>query len=223
MIRSSGTLEERVAQLLVPQKKQKGGEARPVYRWVRAPARVLVEETEAEGEAALDLGLPDGTTCLVLHLPTGLFGFLAEDKNADGALLLVLADGSVEAHICECKKTVDSSQWTKALRQMTWTLVKLRALAAALGEQLAGAVFYTAFREDSLAEDSSPNPAGAERIVGVPESAPEAELDVGRRNQLQWMRDGLRLRGFEGAFRHHKIKLDPRGAGAAEIAPAARS
>lgn len=222
MISTSGTLRERVARLVRARVKDKGGAERAVYAWVAPPGPVTVREIEAKGEAIVELALPEGCEVLELWLPTGLFGILGDDKNADGAFLVALPDGEIEAHIVECKKTVDSTSWEKALRQMSWTLVKLQALAGALGEQLAGAVFYTAFREDNLSEDESPNPAYPERIVGAPSDEAEVQLDWGRRKQLDWMRGRILLRGFRGEHAHHKIPLDGSGRGGASLTPRAR-
>lgn len=221
MIPTSGTLKERVARLVRARVKDKGGSERATYAWVASPGPVTVRETEREGEARVEFTLPAGCECLELWLPTGLFRILDEDKNADGALLVVLPDGSIEAHIVECKKTVDSGSWEKALVQMMWSLVKLQALAGALGEQIAGAVCYTAFREDKLSADESPNPAYSERIVGAPEGDAEAELRWGRRKQLEWMRGRIRLRGYRGELAHHRIRLDEAGRGGAPLMPGA--
>lgn len=217
MIPRSGTLTERVVRLMKARVKEKGGSERATYAWVPAPGPVTVREAEREGEATVELTLPAGCECLELWLPTGMFNILAEDKNADGALLVAQPDGTLEAHVVECKKTVDSATWGKARAQMMWTLVKLQALAGALGEQIAGAVCYTAFREDRLSEDESPNPAYSERIIGVPESAAEQELRWGRRTQLEWMRGRIHLTGYRGELAHHRIPLDAAGRGAGAL------
>lgn len=128
----------------------------------------------------------------------------------------------LEAHIVECKKTVDSKKWEEALNQMSWTLVRLQALAGALGADLAGAVFYTAVREDKLSEDESPNPAYPERLVGGPGDDAEAALDWGRRKQLDWMRGRIRFREFGCELAHHQIRLDENGRGRAALAIGAR-
>lgn len=223
MISTSGTVRERVAQLVrLRATETKGKAPREIYRWVEPPGPVIVREVGAKGEAKVDLTLPGGHDYLELWLPTGLFEILLDDKNADGAVLVVSPDGSMEAHVVECKRTVDGGHWGKALQQMKWTLVKLRALAGALGMQIAGAVFYTAFREDRLSEEESPNPVSAERIVGEPADAAETELQSGRQKQLGWMRGRIRLIGFERPFTHHKIPLDVEGRGGAMLALGAR-
>jgi hypothetical protein len=144
-------LRERVTQLVkLHRAEAKGKPPREIYRWVESPGPVTVREESIQGEASVELALPGGHEYLDLWLPTGLFEILLDDENADGAVLVVLPDGALEAHVIECKRTVDGTHWDKALRQMKWTLVKLRALAGALGAPIAGAVLYTAFREDRL-------------------------------------------------------------------------
>lgn len=223
MISASGTLRERVERLIKARAKPKGGPERAVCTWVAAPGPVIVRETEQTGEAMVVLTVPEGCECIDLFLTTGLFGILRQDKNADGAVLVILPDGAIEAHVIECKRTVFQDDWEEACKQMTWTLTKLQALAGALGERISGAVCYTAYREDRLSEDESPNPAYPERIIGIPESDAEADLSWGRRKQLEWMRGRVRLRGFDEAFVHHRIPLDrATGRGAAALAPRAR-
>jgi hypothetical protein len=219
MIPTTGTLRERVTQLVkLHRAEAKGKPPREIYRWVESPGPVTVREESIQGEASVELALPGGHEYLDLWLPTGLFEILLDDENADGAVLVVLPDGALEAHVIECKRTVDGTHWDKALRQMKWTLVKLRALAGALGAPIAGAVLYTAFREDRLSEEESPNPASAERIVGEPEGAAEMELHSGRQRQLGWMRSRVRLLGFERPFAHRKIPLDAAGRGGTTLA-----
>jgi hypothetical protein len=220
VIRASGALRERVASLLKTSKKARGGAERAVYAWVAPPGSVIVRESEREGEATVEMTLPAACECLDLWLPTGLFEILQKDKNADGAHLLIFEDGRIEAHVTECKKTIDQTTWLDATEQMRWTLVKLQALAGALGEHLAGAVLYTAYREDRLSEEESANPAQTERLVGVPQGEREIELTYTRRKQLEWTRGRVRLRGFHGDFPHHRIELDEEdGRGRMELRP----
>jgi hypothetical protein len=124
--------------------------------------------------------------------------------------LVQRSDGQFEAHIVECKKTVDQKKWSDITEQMRWTLCKLMALAGALGVQVEEAVLYTAYRFDKLSEHESPNPAAAKRLIGDPDaqSPEEVEYTEARRQQLAWERDQVPLRGFVAAFRHHKIRLD---------------
>ncbi len=215
MIATSGSLQDRVQRLVKARAKDKGGFERDIYEWMPPSQPITIRETEAQGKADVELQPPDGCQCLRLWLPTGLFGILGEDKNADGALLLIWPQGGIEAHVVECKKTVSQSEWDKATRQMQWTLTKLQALVGALGERLDRAFFYTAFRSDCLSEDDSPNPSYGERTLDIPENAAGAEMNKSRRKQIEWMRDQIRLQGFDDLFVHKKIKLNESGFGTA--------
>jgi hypothetical protein len=179
-------------------------------REVRAPEKAVVVERERSGEAHVEFTLPEGYTCVVWNLSTGLFGFLREDKNTDGVFFLCRGDGRVEAHIVECKKTVDSSKWSIAVQQMRWTLTKLLALAGALGVTLSRVVLYTAFRFDKLSADSSPNPIAARRTIEPrsEESAAETAFNDAARLQSAWEDGKVLLRGVQGELEHHKIELD---------------
>ena len=118
-----GDIAERLADLVKAE----------LYREVIAPEKAVVVEREDAGEAHVELTLPEGCTCIAWKLGTGRFNFLQVDKNTDGAFFLYHVNGRVEAHIVECKKSVDRSHWGKAVEQMRWTLTKLLALAGALG------------------------------------------------------------------------------------------
>ena len=221
-MRASGTLEERLAAHVQPTIALKGGEVR-FYEIVEPPSKAIVEERETAGEARVECDLPPGTRCVRWNLGTGKFQFLKEEKNADGALLLFRDDGSkdgaFEAHILECKRTVDQKKWSDVLQQMRWTLARLLAVCGTLGIPVVKACLYTAFRRDSLSSNSSRNPAlpripigGGARLDG------ELELSWARRQQLDWENDDVAMPGFEGRFPHRKVKLDEAsGAGAVDL------
>jgi hypothetical protein len=209
-VQRSGELEDRLRSSLKQTVPERGQPEQPFYEVVRSPGQVLVVERNKAGEAEIEFTVPAGCTCILWRLPTGLFEFLREDKNADGPFLVQRSDGQFEAHIVECKKTVDQKKWSDITEQMRWTLCKLMALAGALGVQVEEAVLYTAYRFDKLSEHESPNPAAAKRLIGDPDaqSPEEVEYTEARRQQLAWERDQVPLRGFVAAFRHHKIRLD---------------
>lgn len=95
MIQTSGTLGERVARLVTLQATDKKRNApRDIYRWIAPPGPVIFREVDKQGEANIDVTLPSGSEYLELWLPDGLFKILRGDKNADAALLVVLAIGS---------------------------------------------------------------------------------------------------------------------------------
>lgn len=68
-------------------------------------------------------------------------------------------------------------------------------------------VFGTAFRNDRLSEDESPNPAEGMPLLGEANDDEERQQDRARRQQLAWMNDEVRLRGFSQPFQHTRIAL----------------
>ena len=203
----SGDLLHRLKSLIKQSAPSKVGSVK-VYEIVKPPGKALVVEREKSGEAEIACTLPEGCVCVQWNLPTGLFNFLQEDKNADGAFFIQQeSDGVIEAHIVECKKTVDQKKWTDIVQQMRWTLSKLLALAGALGLPISRVVLYTAFRNDSLSFERSPNFTGMKRTIGE-QTEEDLQLNEEGREFLDWEEDKVRLRGFEGMFSHRKIQLD---------------
>jgi hypothetical protein len=205
----SGDLSQRLAAWIC--RPRKGTDEEPLYKEVRAPGTVLVVEREKAGEAEVECQVPDGCTCIDWKLGrTGLFGFLQEDKNADGALLLCRPDGSFEARIIECKRTVDQRKWSDILAQLRWSLSKLLAIAGVLDIEIRAATLGTAYRNDKLSEEESPNPTLGKPLLdgGAMLGPEETEITAARLQQLAWMSDEVRLPGFARPFRHVKIRLD---------------
>ncbi len=206
----SGDLGQRLAAWI----RATTSDARPLYEVIPHPGSARIVEREVAGEAEVDCPAPEG--CAWIHFRiegTGLFSFLLEDKNADGSLLLCRQDGGYEAHIIECKRTVDQTNWSKIGKQFLWTLGRLLALAGVLGIALEQVTLGTAFRRDRLSEDESPNPTRGRPLLDDAAAPDEEErtLTEARRQQLAWMSDEVRLPGFVDPFPHVKIPLDAQG------------
>lgn len=210
MILSKGSLRERLASLVratwAPEGKK--NVEREIVRWLDPSASVHVRETNVQGEADLAIELPaSGDEFAELWLPTGLFQILADDRNVDG-ILLQLREESLVAHVFECKRRVRPDKWAKALAQMNATLVKLCALAGALGVPIVGVTFYTVYREQFLDNEALQNPIQAELTIGEGADDTEATLDAGRRKQSTWTTGAIFLESFEGTFRHERVPVD---------------
>ena len=184
-----------------------------LYEWCDGQA--LVEEREKDGKAQVTCVLPPGARCIQWRIEAQtLFPFLKERMAADGALLLLLANGQWEAHIMECKLTVNQDAWARAKRQMRWSLVRLRALAGVMNVRLDRVVCYTAYREDALEPGLLKLPIG----VLQPENEEQAEDLETLREQVDWRDLEIKLRGFDGSFAHHKVQLDTQdGSGRVEL------
>lgn len=180
-----------------------------LFRLVAGPDPIVVEEMENDGRARVELVPPDGARCIEWRIQGNLFGFLKENKNADGAFFVERRDGAFEAHIVECKRTINQDSWDKAKRQMRWTLVRMRALAGVLGIKLTRVVCYTSYCEDELAPDSSPDPAESKVPIGdeEPSSPEDAEAQMALRRQFDWEGEEVHLRDFDGGFLHQKVPL----------------
>jgi len=213
----SGDIQSRLAAHMRDKITIKTSGEVPFYLLVRHPEKAVVVEQEVAGEARVECSLPEGALCIQWSLPTGLFQFLKSEMNADGALLIWRDDGSrdgfFEAHVMECKKTVEQSTWNKALKQLRWTLLRLRALAGALGVPIQRVTFYTAFREDTLSSTSSRNPLVPRNTITSRFAEPDEIIERPRRLLTAWEDDKIVFEGFEGHFVHHKIELDDAGHG----------
>jgi hypothetical protein len=203
----SGDIEQRLA-----------GNIQKVYEILRSPQQAIVQEINVSGEARVVFTLPKECLCIQWNLTTGLFRVLQEEANADGAFILQRADGSFEAHVVECKKTVNRFKWRDARKQMRWTLSRLRGLAGVLGIELRRGVLYTAFQTDDLSPDSAPDPTAQRRPLNPGEGDAAAELNWDRAAEREWVDDDLSLTGFDGRFVHRKIQLDDNGAGSSSFA-----
>ena len=113
----------------------------------------------------------------------------------------------------ECKKIVGQRTWNKALQQVRWTLLRLRALAGALGVPIQRVTLYTAFREDKLSSTSSRNPLAPRNLITSRFAELDESIERPRRLQKAWEDDEIVFDGFDGRFVHTKVELDGEGHG----------
>jgi hypothetical protein len=176
-----------------------------------APETIVVAERDSAGRAEVTLRLPEGKRCIEWRVQGNLFGFLKGNLNADGAIF-VLGDGDdAEAHILECKLTVNPDSWSKAKLQMRATLLRLRALAGVLGLRLTRVVCYTAYCDDDVEPDSSPDAAEGKIMSNEDDAAPSEDrfLDLeARQRQFDWRRPSIHLRDFDVPIPHRKLPLE---------------
>jgi hypothetical protein len=188
-----------------------------IYEVLTGSQDFSIKETEPSGQADLRCSIPAGYTCVVFHFRgrDGLFQFLQKDNSADGAVLFIRPDGQLSAWIVELKKKISQSKWQEVLEQFRWTLARLLAITGVLGLELKSVTFTTAFREDRLSPEESPNPTLGKAPLGIP--ALGESLDMARRRQLAWVEDRIRLQGFTGEFWHTKVHLDGDGNGTCRL------
>lgn len=179
----------------------------------------IVEEKEKGSEAHVKCVLPPDTLGIQWRIGSkDLFPFFKQQLAADGSLMLQRSDGAWEAHILECKVTINQDAWSKALLQMRWSLMRLRALAGVLGVRFQHVVLYTAFRKDEMLKD----PVLLKVPLGdwQPPNAEQAEAVDALKRQRDWPQGDkgeIRLEGFDERFVHRKVKLDGQGAGWVEL------
>ncbi len=166
---------------------------------------MVVREPENAGLAEIRCRFPAGFRAISWRHEQGDFWPIASDKNADGPMLVVRPDGTLEAHVMECKQTVSASEWRKALLQFEWSVIRLLAIAGALRERVERVVLYTAFRRDSLSLDQSPDAELFELPLGR-----EEESMIARRDR-SWMWSDVALPGWSSRFPHVKVKKDDQG------------
>jgi hypothetical protein len=135
------------------------------------------------------------------------FGFLSKetfgnDSTADNAFLIHRADCHREAHVIECKKTINADEWIKAKRQIHSSLVRLAALAGVMDVRITRYVCYTAYREDRLEVRRNADPILFKVPIG-------GALDPVVEGQLDWFGDSLDLGGFLTGVPHRRLQVDP--------------
>ena len=221
MLERQGSLRERLSFWIKEEKNKDGKRPRRIYEVEEGPCTRLVEETNVAGEATVSCQVAANHTCVEfkLHKQDGIFEFLLECYNADGAFFIAHPGGDVSIWIVECKKTVHFGSWKHALDQFQWTAARLLAVAGVIGVEVREIALKTAFREDKLSPEGSPNPAlGKLPLGGNAAELPEEERRSSKgRLLLAWMSENVPLRGFAGRFAHTKVQLDSAGIGSCTL------
>ncbi len=221
MLAWEGSFRERLSAWIKEEKNKDGKRPRRIYEVFEGPCELVVEERTAKGEAEVRCQVPPGQTCVEfkLHGQDGLFEFLSESFNADGAFLVARPEGDVVIWIVECKKTVGLNTWEHVLKQFRWTAARLLAVAGVIGVEVTGISLMTAFRDDRLSPESSPNPAQGKLPIGGNTVALLGEERASWKGLtlLAWMGEDVPLGGFKSRFQHTKVKLDTAGKGGCRL------
>jgi hypothetical protein len=199
-MRRADALRARVESLFAPLP----GET-PRFKLTEGPGDEIVEETQREGAARITCRFPAGFLAIRWLLRTGDLRPIGSEKNADGAILIVCPDGTLEAHVMECKHTISASKWREAVEQIEWTVIRLLAIAGALHERVSRVVVYTAYRNDNLSLDEAADPVP----FALPLDGPSVDPIV--RRDLEWMGSDITLRGWASRFPHVKVRKDDHG------------
>lgn len=189
------------------------------FCWV-SEEPVEVFEESAEGEARVTCTRPGGGLYLVFHLDDVGFPFLRQRKAVDWLLFVHDAEGAIDAHLIECKRTVNPSKWREIKEQMASSVTRTRALAGALGVEIRRFHGYTAFRNDRLSTRTAPDPVFTRLPLGpgAVARAEPAETRTARLGQLDWEAAEIAIGGVDAPVQHRRVPLDPAsGVGQAEL------
>lgn len=165
--------------------------------------QVTVLEKEEGGRADVLVHSKAGhNLCLVNTTQKNRLAYIRYQKVADGTLCEILNDGSVRLHLIECKKTVKSASWSKAIKQFEGGLVNMLAVCGVLGiTEVSEVIVYTAFQNLSMDPTTSANPALLKMPVG---GNTPTELQ-------QWQHNKVHIQGK--VFKHVPVQLDANGTG----------
>lgn len=180
------------------------------WRWLapacRVPspdrASVVIEETTDDGRAEVTFTAPPGWRLEKLCLERCAFTWLEEQLSADGILLARSLEGTWQAHVVECKRTITEQKWPRVQRQLRGSCVRLLAVGGVLGLEIAKISLYTAYRQAKMFSHtnftaSMPRPGAS----GMPERFAQ---------QLAWRASELPVDGF-GPLEHRRIVLADAG------------
>lgn len=158
-----------------------------------------LKETEESGEATLKLRL-DNYTIAFTKWHKHTFPFLKQQKCADHILFEKVDNDNWILHIIEFKKTVTSSQWSKAKLQFNSAVQQATCCMGILCiNRISDIRFYTAFREDKLKSANNTNSVLLKTGVG----AKAAEIDI------DWNLNRVKIECLaDKSFKHYKIELD---------------
>jgi hypothetical protein len=188
-VKLAGTLAERVDRTLLAERAA----------LVLGPANVRLED---EG-VCLVLRVDDGARVLRVDLPEQGIKLLRGQKSADFALLIARGEGEVfDAHVIELKATVSAKAWDTVREQLEWGVVHALAIAGILGVEIAGVSTYTAFHQDKLTEERTPDPITLKLPVG-----PHATGDARRWAEARrsWREGRLRMELLGREIEHRPL------------------
>jgi hypothetical protein len=164
---------------------------------------VIIEETMAEGRAEVIFTAPPGWRLEKLSLERCAFAWLDEQLSADGILLARSLEGTWQAHVVECKRTVTEEKWRKVQRQLRGSCLRLLAVGGVLGLEIAKITLYTAFRRAKIFAHTPDFTSAMPRPgrIGMPEHFAQ---------RLAWRASELVVDGF-GPLEHRRLQLDDTG------------
>ncbi len=166
---------------------------------------VTIMEPNADGEAEVSLSAAN-QLLLVKTTEKNALGYLKQKKVADGTVCEFLTDTAVTLHLIECKRTVTAKKWIHVKEQFQGALLNAFAVCGLLNvNDIREVRLYTAYRNDRLSAEHSPNPVLMKMPVG------SRQLTVAQ----DWQDDSVVV--LDQQFRHQKIQLDSEGRAAVSL------
>jgi hypothetical protein len=178
--------------------------------WV-SEAPIDIFEEASDGEAHVTCTFAPGSVGVFFRLEGMGFPYLRNQKSVDWLVLLHHTDGALDAHLVECKRTVNAQTWRKTKDQMASSVTRCLALAGALGAEIRRFHGYTAYRNDKLSAPRSPDPVFSRLPLGPGAVAREepTETREARVGQRDWQAADILLEGFDTPVTHRRVLLDP--------------
>lgn len=173
-------------------------------------APIEIFEENVTGEARVTCTFSSGAVGLVFRLEKVGFPFLRQAKSVDWLVLVHLPDGGLSAHLIECKRTVNQGKWHDIKEQMAASVTRGLALAGALGSEIRRFHCYTAYRNDRVSPQRSPDPVLEKLPVGPAATTRGEEADVreARIGELDWYAAEIRLDGLDVHVAHRRVQLE---------------
>lgn len=92
--------------------------------------------------------------------------WLKSGQNADG-LFLDYQSGSIRLHLVELKSKLTLAKFEKAITQLQWSFVKVRAVISTLGvSKIDNHICYIAYSDDCIASQLLSNPVAYKSALG---------------------------------------------------------
>jgi hypothetical protein len=123
---------------------------------------------------------------------------------ADFAILVSRGDDEFEAHILEHKKTVKVDEFIHVQAQLEGAMVRLLAIAGILGIRIRAVTTYTAFCNDKISREASPEMTTMKIPVG-PNDYHRAQA------RRSWEHGTLQMKRFGSEVRHVKVQVNENG------------
>jgi len=159
----------------------------------------VIEKNE-EGKAEIIFSSSDNFLSICLSEENRL-KYLKRANVADGTVCKFIDDNTLELHIVECKRTINTKNWEKVKLQFEGGLINSYGLCGILDKKVAKIIFYTAYKNNKMDTLNTTNPILLKATLGNNQKS----------SAMDWKSKYVRIQNRE--FEHIKIELDSNGKG----------